>query len=126
MAGKRMLKSSCLNPSLPVESGGAPKKKHSKFDSASGGGRLRGRALVEMRRSYFSARPLCVHCLSKSPPQTSLAVELDHIVSIANGGPPRPDAGGYQGLCKECHAVKTQKELGFKPKSGFKDGRVVW
>ena len=56
--------------------------------------------------------PLCVHCQAKGI--VRLWDELDHIVALVNGGEDAED--NLQGLCADCHATKTAKDLGHKIK----------
>ncbi len=74
--------------------------------------RIRGRKLQEIRAQYFKHNPLCAHCLSKG--RYTLATELDHIIALTNGGKDTPS--NYQGLCEECHKIKTAQDLNHKPK----------
>lgn len=74
--------------------------------------RTRGTTLVNMRRRLFSEKPLCAHC--EQAGRFTPAVELDHIVPIAHGG--TDDWSNLQGLCVECHRVKSAKESGKKPR----------
>lgn len=113
-----MIKSRFSPYSQPAQAGGVPNK--------SGPQRLRGRALMNLRKNFFSQNPLCKHCSEKNPPIVRPATELDHIVAIANGGEARPEMSGYQGLCAECHAEKSRKDLGMKEKARFTNGRVIW
>ena len=70
--------------------------------------RMTGDGLRKARRLLFQANPLCVHCQQKSPPQVRLATERDHIVPLEEGGQDVPE--NTQGLCAECHAVKSLAE----------------
>ncbi|MBK5203912.1 MAG: HNH endonuclease [Polaromonas sp.] len=88
--------------------------------------RLRGRALQSLRKRLLSANPLCVMCQAKTPPQASIATQLDHIKAIVSGGDARPDDDGYQGLCSDCHSKKSREDLGYKAKAEFVNGRIVW
>ena len=73
--------------------------------------RIRGRALQERRARWFHHSPLCMHCLDAVPPRISLAVELDHVISLEVGG--RDDESNLQGLCWQCHQDKTAKDRGY-------------
>lgn len=53
-------------------------------------------------------KPLCEHCIAKG--KVEMAVEIDHIVALVNGG--ADDETNMQCLCKECHRIKTAKDLG--------------
>lgn len=74
--------------------------------------RLRGRALQERRARVLSARPLCVDCEARG--RVRPATEVDHVVALVNGGTDTED--NLQGLCAECHAAKTARDLGHRPK----------
>lgn len=78
--------------------------------------RLRGRRLQEIRAEWFRLHPLCAEC-ERAGRKARLAVELDHIVALENGGPDFDVDGGTnrQGLCKPCHAAKTAIDLGHRP-----------
>jgi len=75
--------------------------------------RLAGTTLQRIRKEHFRKFPLCVHCEARGI--VRLAVELDHIVALANDG--RDAHDNRQGLCKECHAVKTAQDLGYRQRS---------
>ncbi len=77
--------------------------------------RIRGRRLQAIRKAHFRREPLCVHC--KAQGRTRLATELDHILAITNGG--KDTADNRQGLCFDCHDIKTAKDLGHKHKQAF-------
>lgn len=72
--------------------------------------RIRGRALQERRQRWFEKRPLCVMCQAQG--RTTLATELDHITPLCAGGPDTET--NLQGLCSDCHKVKTAKDMGHK------------
>lgn len=80
--------------------------------------RIRGRWLQQIREAYLSEHPLCAHCSTEQRPV--LATQLDHIVALANGGKDFDADGGKnrQGLCDDCHDVKTRADLGHAPTSG--------
>lgn len=59
-----------------------------------------------MRASLFSSNPLCVECSKQG--RTTLAIHRDHITPLAEGG--LDDASNVQGLCEECHEVKSAAE----------------
>ncbi len=69
--------------------------------------RIRGRALQEIRAEHFRREPLCVHCLARGI--VTLAIELDHIRALSNGGTDTPD--NRQSLCNACHRAKTIADL---------------
>lgn len=82
--------------------------------------RLAGRRLQEIRRLWFARFPLCVHCAAKDPPIVSLAVELDHIVALENGGLDFDVdlEANRQGLCEDCHLAKTRADMGYRMHTG--------
>jgi 5-methylcytosine-specific restriction protein A len=85
--------------------------------------RVRGRRLQAIRARHFKANPLCVMCQAKG--KVSLAVELDHIIALTNGGEDTDE--NRQGLCTECHAAKTREDMGYAERTQFDArGRVVW
>lgn len=45
---------------------------------------------------------LCRHCGERA------SVEMDHIVPLAKGG--RDDLANLQGLCRDCHRIKTRRD----------------
>jgi 5-methylcytosine-specific restriction enzyme A len=68
-------------------------------------------AWKRVRRKFLRANPLCVACLSKSPPLLVPATEADHVVALSKGGR-RLDTANLQALCKACHARKTVEHDG--------------
>lgn len=54
-----------------------------------------------LRRRVLFEQPLC--------PCGGLAVDVDHIVALEDGGAPYERAN-CQGLCRSCHSKKTRKE----------------
>ena len=68
--------------------------------------RIRGNSLYAIKREHFAANPLCVACASVG--STSLAVDLDHIIPLWEGG--HEAKANRQGLCTECHKTKTADE----------------
>jgi len=74
--------------------------------------RIRGRALQALRDRLLSANPLCAMCKSRG--LVTLATDLDHIVALTNGG--GNDDENLQGLCAECHELKTLADLGRRPR----------
>ena len=72
--------------------------------------RITGRTLQTLRARLLSDEPLCVHCTDQG--RLSLAVEVDHIVPLYKGGSNEQD--NMQGLCVECHKVKTAKDMGHR------------
>lgn len=55
-----------------------------------------------LRRRVLFEQPLC--------PCGEIAVDVDHIVGLEQGGAPYERAN-CQGLCKSCHSRKTREEL---------------
>lgn len=76
--------------------------------------RIRGRKLQAIRKRHFEQHPLCVECLKHG--RITLATELDHIIALHNGGKDFDCDNGEnrQGLCDDCHAKKTAKDLGHR------------
>lgn len=70
--------------------------------------RVRGRALQALRKRLLRANPLCVMCEAQG--RVTAATELDHIVALTNGG--TNESSNLQGLCRECHGLKTRSDLG--------------
>ena len=52
-----------------------------------------------VRDAYLAAEPWCAHCGTR-------AEEVDHVVSLADGGDPL-DPANLQSLCRGCHRAKT-------------------
>lgn len=68
--------------------------------------RVRGATLQARRAALFRSNPLCVLCLLRN--RVQLATQRDHIVPLAEGG--QDIESNTQGLCKECHDLKSQEE----------------
>lgn len=68
--------------------------------------RVTGRKLQAMRAELFSSNPLCVECERQG--RIALATQRDHITPLAEGG--LDDDSNVQGLCLECHDVKSKVE----------------
>jgi 5-methylcytosine-specific restriction protein A len=68
--------------------------------------RMRGWELQKLRAKMFKADPLCAHC--RAAGRTRKWDELDHIVPLREGG--TNDESNLQGLCYECHAIKSAAE----------------
>ena len=83
----------------------------------SDGSRIRGRQLQRIRHRWFGMHPLCALC--KAEGKVVLAVELDHVVALVNGGPDfdADEGANRQGLCAACHADKTRVDRGHGPSS---------
>ena len=74
-------------------------------------GRVTGRRWASLRRSVIRDEPLCRLQLEGC---TSLAEEVDHVVSIGNGGSPT-DRSNLQPVCHSCHVQKTRWDVGQRP-----------
>ena len=72
--------------------------------------RITGTTLQRIRKEFFRQNPLCVTCLSKTPPRFRAATDLDHIKPLHQGGTDTPD--NRQGLCHDCHVEKSKTERG--------------
>lgn len=70
------------------------------------GRRLTGRALQAARAALFAERPLCAECERNG--RVRAATKRDHIVPVAEGG--TEDPSNIQGLCEDCHDVKSEQE----------------
>lgn len=75
--------------------------------------RIRGHALSVIRRDWFARYPLCKHCDEHGV--VRLATQLDHIIPLDQGGPDfdRDNEQNRQGLCDECHDIKTALDMGY-------------
>ena len=78
--------------------------------------RIRGRRLQRIRAAWLKQYPLCVMCEAQG--RVTDAKELDHIIALDNGGPDFDVDEGLnrQGLCEPCHEIKTNIDLGHKPR----------
>lgn len=74
--------------------------------------RIRGRRLQEYRAQWFCKHPLCAECERNG--KVRLATQLDHIVALDNGGTDFDQPGNRQGLCDDCHEVKTARDMGYR------------
>ena len=72
--------------------------------------RIRGTTLINRKAAHFREHPLCVICLNKTPSRVTLATIYDHIVPLDFGG--TNDGANMQGLCRECHDIKSAEERG--------------
>lgn len=61
----------------------------------------------KLRQQRLSDEPFCRACKQRG--RLVPAHEVDHVLSIANGGE-RYDYDNTQSLCTDCHKDKTQKE----------------
>lgn len=90
--------------STPKPSGGRHQRKGGSADK-----RITGTTLQNIRAQHFAAHPLCVMCEAKG--LVTAATELDHIIALCNGGTDTTD--NRQGLCSDCHEIKTAQDLGY-------------
>jgi 5-methylcytosine-specific restriction protein A len=74
--------------------------------------RITGRRWMELRERMFKINPLCVHCMAEG--RIKVWTQLDHIVPLVKGG--TNEDRNLQGLCDNCHDIKTHKDLGYKVK----------
>lgn len=63
-------------------------------------------AWQRLRRLKLSEQPLCEVCARRG--RHIIAEHVDHIVSIASGGPAFPETDGLMALCPSCHSIKTR------------------
>lgn len=68
--------------------------------------RITGRKLQALRAELFKRSPLCVHCAEHDV--VTPATQRDHIIPLAEGGEDSEE--NTQGLCDECHDVKSKRE----------------
>ena len=61
-----------------------------------------------LREMHLSGEPLCRRCTAQG--RTTLAVLVDHIVPIRDGGDALDD-DNLQSLCRRCHDAKTAEDL---------------
>ena len=75
--------------------------------------RTRGRKWMQLRASAMIRDcGLCQPCARQG--RLSIAVDVDHIKALTNGGTDDPD--NLQAICKACHDDKTRADMGLKPK----------
>lgn len=60
---------------------------------------------LALREAKLNANPICQACIRREV--VEIAVAVDHIVSIASGGPAFPSLDGLMSLCISCHNSKT-------------------
>ena len=77
--------------------------------------RDRSTAFQRRRALILRANPLCAHCAIAG--RVKAAVELDHIKPLHQGG--TDDDANLQGLCVECHRIKTATERGLRSRAKF-------
>ena len=68
--------------------------------------KIRGRKLQSERARLFAWQPLCAECERQG--RVRIATVRDHIIPLAEGG--EDTAANSQGLCDECHKIKTAAE----------------
>jgi 5-methylcytosine-specific restriction enzyme A len=71
--------------------------------------RQRGRRGVERRARWLRQHPLCEACLKETPPRTTAATEVDHVIPLSQGG--RDHVSNFQSLCADHHREKTNREI---------------
>ncbi len=80
--------------------------------------RIRGRALQRIREQLMWHNPLCHGpdsvCEKAEPRRLTLWTILDHIRPLYLGGADTPE--NRQGLCDDCNAAKTARDMGYKKK----------
>lgn len=64
--------------------------------------RITGRRLQKINAMILRSNPICVMCNTKP------AIEVDHIIPLAEGG--LDTVSNKQGLCNDCHNIKTKQE----------------
>lgn len=77
--------------------------------------RDRSTAFQRRRVLLLRANPLCAHCARSG--RVTVATELDHIKPLHQGG--TDDDENLQGLCTECHRIKTARERGATSRTQF-------
>lgn len=81
--------------------------------------RIAGRRLQRIRNRVLKANPLCAMCGQRA------AAEVDHIKPIYKGGSDDPYSdANRQGLCLECHAAKTARDMNRRLEIGI-DGYPI-
>ena len=90
----RRLRGRCAEPGCPVLTNELRCASHARPGRHSGWGRA--------RRAKLAVSPRCEMCGAP-------AVEVDHIVALADGGA-EMDPANWQALCRRCHAAKTAAE----------------
>lgn len=68
--------------------------------------RITGRRLQTLRHQLFRDHPLCRQCEREG--RFRRATVRDHVIPLAEGGTDEPD--NIQGLCDECHELKSARE----------------
>jgi 5-methylcytosine-specific restriction protein A len=68
--------------------------------------RITGRKLQKLRDALFKREPLCAECNRLG--RVTLATQRDHIIALEDGG--EDVESNVQGLCDDCHDVKSREE----------------
>lgn len=79
--------------------------------------RIRGRALQVQRQRCWLRDPRCARCRIVTTFPSGF--DLDHIIALTNDG--TNEDSNMQVLCHDCHEVKTNEDLGYKPKVAIGD-----
>lgn len=82
-------------------------ERHHKQFRTSAQKRTSGRRWMSMRHVVLVEEPVCRVCGRKA------SAQVDHIVPLCKGGTDVRD--NLQGICDECHDIKTSSDLGIKP-----------
>jgi 5-methylcytosine-specific restriction protein A len=69
-----------------------------------------------MRRNARQLRnfPLCARCEANG--RIEPAVQVDHVIPLFKGGAEREE--NLQSLCVPCHVIKTNEDIGARPRIG--------
>src|SRR6478672_7924455 len=71
-------------------------------------------AWQRLRKVKLSVDPMCETCARRG--RITLAIAVDHVVRINEGGEAFPSLDGLRSLCAQCHNFKTREEqLGRRP-----------
>ncbi len=60
---------------------------------------------ARLRERKLAANALCEPCMRRG--KLVIATTVDHVVSIASGGPAFPTLDGLMSMCASCHNTKT-------------------
>ena len=61
-----------------------------------------------LRLTILRRDPMCMICMQRG--KVTASEEVDHIVPLHKGGTNDPE--NLQGVCSDCHKVKTARDLG--------------
>ena len=79
--------------------------------------RLHSRSRWEkLRAQVLAEEPICRCDDCRSSGRVRVSDEVDHIVSIANGGTDARE--NLRGINHDCHVIKSARERGYSPKLG--------